>query len=545
MYNPTAYWQSGGDLTASSLSRYFALNNINTGVTYSFNGTTYKVDTPIGSNINEGLNTASYLEVVQDLSSEQSFNQPFTSTTFGGITSYWVGPKLAGQPFFASATGSGLNNYQYDGQGEAWYMDVTYIGGESVPGGNCTDLGTYYFYYVNQDGIIINDTLNYGETKRIISQTAALYFYVDGPTGLNNPNWITWTYVSRYTGNVTPYPYRDKAANYTLTVKRVTGRNTTTCATLNYTYVNYTYIPTGSLGVNSLSGAYSQSSAQVTTLNTQFNVSSYSIPLMVAEDRGGIGDLQASFPNLWCTVSEIPPTPPPPIVPTGSGCMSSSYSGLVGQVYYTTALTSSYIGSGTTITNLYPGVTGSSEEYDATLFGTYNSASIAWDGELRFNPAPTDPFDVSYGTWFFLAKINTGSIQRELLGNSSNLRHIGINSSGQFKIQGGVYEATSSLNLSSVSNYNTQYKVYVWERTSPSSSQFRIEDDNFVTTYPTQIGGLPYTFLTGMNQLMVNVGSTKAIVGYNIDTSGSALTRMSTFNIQQIALNIKSGSNVC
>ncbi len=543
MYNPTAYWQTQNiDLTASSLSRYFATNATNNSVTYSFDGITRFTTTPTGSNIFEGLNTASYLEVVQDLSSQQSFKQPAK-----GTFSIWLGPILASQPFFASATGSGLNNYQYDPIGEAWYMDLTYVGGNGIYGPSplCPDLGTYYFYYVNEDGVIINDTLTAGQTKRIISQTSALYFYDDGPVNLNIPNWITWTYVARYTGNVTPYPYRDKLGYYTLTVKRVDGRDLSTCTTVNYTYVNYTYIPTASLGVNSLSGAYSQSNQQITTLNTQFNVASYGIPLMVAKDRSGTGEVQASFPNLWCTVSDVPPTPPTPPTPSGSGCMSSSFSGLTGQVYYTTALTSSYSGSGTTITNLYPGVTGSSEEYDATLFGTYNSASIAWDGELRFNPAPTDPFDVSYGTWFFLAKINTGSIQRELLGNSSNLRYIGINTSGQFGVQGGVNTATSSLNLSSVANYDTQYKVYVWERTSSSSSQFRIEDDNFVTAYPTQIGGNAYTFLTGMNQLMVNVGSTKAIVGYNIETSGSALTRMSVANIQQIALNIKSGSNVC
>lgn len=302
MYNPTSYWQQGGDLTASSLSRYFAINEVNNSVTYSFNGTTRGATTPIGSAdfVGKGTITSSYLEVVQDLSSQQSFKQPAK-----GTSNISLGPILAGQPFFASATGSGLNNYQYDPIGEAWYMDVSYVGGNGIfgPSPLCPDLGTYYFYYVNEDGVIINDTLTAGQTKRIISQTAALYFYNDSPVNLNIPNWITWTYVSRYTGNVTPYPYRDKAADYTLTVKRVTGVDLSTCTSVNYAFVDYTYIPTGSLGVNSLSGAYSASNTEVTVLNTEFKVTSYSIPLQYSEDRGGSGEIQTSFPSLWCTVS--------------------------------------------------------------------------------------------------------------------------------------------------------------------------------------------------------------------------------------------------
>jgi hypothetical protein len=541
MYNPTAYWQSGGDLTASSLSRYFAINEVNNSVTYSFDGTTRFTTTPTGSVnfLGKGIVTSSYLEVVQDLSSQQSFYQP-TKGTF----SISVGPLVAGQPFFASATGSGLNNYQYDSIGEAWYVDVSYVGGTGLAGPfTCPNLGTYYFYYVDQNGVIVNETLTAGQTKRIISQTAAFYFQELSDPTIPWPNWIQWNYVSRYTGNVTVYPYRDKAADYTLTVKRVDGRNLTgSCNDVGrgYTYVQYTYIPTGSLGENSLSGAYSQSTALVTTLNTEFKVTSYGIPLMSYQHLGN--DEVNSFPNLWCTVSATPTPPPPPPVPSGSGCMSSSFSGLEGDLYYTTALTSSYTSASTAVNNLYNGITGL--QLDGTFSGTYNSTDNAWNGQINLNDY-TSTSGLSYGTWFFLAKIPTGSAQRELLGSSGNLRHVGINSSGQFKIQGGVYEATSSLNLSSVANYSTQYKVYVWERTSSSSSQFRIEDDNFVTAYPTQIGGLPYTFLTGMDEICKNTGNIKAVVGYNVDNTVSALTRMSVFNIQQIALNIKSGSNVC
>jgi len=419
MYNPTAYWQTQNiDLTASSLSRYFAIST-NNSVTYSFDGTTRFTTTPSGSNpfVGQGTITSSYLEVVQDLSSQQSYKQPAK-----GTFNILMGPILAGQPFFASATGSGLNNYQYDSLGEAWYMDVSYVGGEAFPGGNCTDLGTYYFYYVNEDGVIINDTLTYGQTKRIISQTSAFYFMNDAPVNINVPNWITWTYVSRYPGNVTVYPYRDKLADYTLTVKRVTGKNQTTCATIDYAYADYTYIPENNLGLNSLSGAWSASNTEVTVLDTQFFVKSYSIPLQVSEDRGGSGEVQVSFPSLWCTVQ--PPFAPPP---SGSFPISSSL------VIWsdTTSLTGSYwydlSGKGN-----HGLISGSTLTLSGSLGYGFNGTNNYVTYPITLNGQPSSSYTVQYYGSIPSESLNRDFFVKQVYSNGWDMLYDGASSPDRF-----------------------------------------------------------------------------------------------------------------
>ena len=109
---------------------------------------------------------------------------------------------IAGQPFFCS--GSANNAYNI-----------------TVSNSSTTDYGNNksYFYYINEAGNIINDVLDYGQSKNIISQTAG--FYQNNYTNAGYNYGLAWTINSLYTGSVTAYPYKNSPANYTIQIKRL------------------------------------------------------------------------------------------------------------------------------------------------------------------------------------------------------------------------------------------------------------------------------------------------------------------------------------
>jgi len=102
-----------------------------------------------------------------------------------------------------------INSYPNTGV-EAWYIDITY-------GSNLGDKGLQYYNYIDINGNIVNDTIAFGQTKRIISQCnpmaigSASNFY-----GMR----ILWTIVSKFPGQVLAYPYKGIPCDYTLTLKR-------------------------------------------------------------------------------------------------------------------------------------------------------------------------------------------------------------------------------------------------------------------------------------------------------------------------------------
>jgi hypothetical protein len=94
---------------------------------------------------------------------------------------------------------------------EAWYFDVTY----NTLGG--TDRGPFYYNYINQFGQIVNDSIGFGQTKRIVAQAAPL---VSRSSSDTFQYYINWTAVERYPGDVIEYPLKNVAASYTLQLKR-------------------------------------------------------------------------------------------------------------------------------------------------------------------------------------------------------------------------------------------------------------------------------------------------------------------------------------
>lgn len=129
-----------------------------------------------------------------------------------GMESLIEVPVIAGTPYFCSAGFSGSNqcciNYPPNTGPEAWYMDVSYR--------MISDYGPYYWSYVNERGEIINDTISFGQTKRIISQTSPTFLRANtGGFGYNN-----WTIVGKFPGQVIPYPYKDIPTTYTFQLKK-------------------------------------------------------------------------------------------------------------------------------------------------------------------------------------------------------------------------------------------------------------------------------------------------------------------------------------
>lgn len=139
----------------------------------------------------------------------------------------------AGAPFFCSAAFSGsnqccINTPPITGP-EAWYIDVSYRMN--------TNEGTVYWNYINQNGEIINETLQFGETKRIVAQTPPIF-------SRKRPNvffdeYCDWNMVEKFPGQVLPYPYRTIPAKYTFQLKRQNVQ------TLTYMWPDFLYVSGG------------------------------------------------------------------------------------------------------------------------------------------------------------------------------------------------------------------------------------------------------------------------------------------------------------
>ena len=93
---------------------------------------------------------------------------------------------------------------------QAWYIQVEYP--------RNTDLGTCYFNYIDENGNIINDSLTYAEyTKKILCQSNPLFSRSDSSFF---DNFMKWTVLEIFPGQVLKYPYYNLPTKYTFTLKR-------------------------------------------------------------------------------------------------------------------------------------------------------------------------------------------------------------------------------------------------------------------------------------------------------------------------------------
>lgn len=201
MYIPISYWQSQTKNRADVLAKYFStpFQGGNNPYTYKFDGTTISSVTKTATIFNENC-----VDVT-------NFISLFTGGTF-------LNP--AGALFFCSAQLSGSSqcciNTPPETGAEAWYIDITY--------NRNFNYGLNYFNYIDQFGNIINDSIGFGQTKRIISQCTPLVF---GSSSDFFGYRIDFNMVERFPGQVIPYPYRNVPADYTVQLKRTNQQSGT------------------------------------------------------------------------------------------------------------------------------------------------------------------------------------------------------------------------------------------------------------------------------------------------------------------------------
>lgn len=124
-------------------------------------------------------------------------------------------PNIAGSSFFCNASFSGssqccINSYPNTGV-EAWYIDISYSS-------KIGDVGLQYYNYINENGTIVNDSIGFNQTKRIISQCNPMALREAGSNFFGV--YVNWTIVSKFPGQVLAYPFKDIPCNYTLQLKR-------------------------------------------------------------------------------------------------------------------------------------------------------------------------------------------------------------------------------------------------------------------------------------------------------------------------------------
>jgi hypothetical protein len=255
MYIPLTYWESQADTLAQTNAKFCVFGAFTT--------------VPQTISYNYETNPFSYTFTVKDVITnicQDTTNQDVFYRALSLPPGYSGLMTLASQPYFCSATitsSAGIPstccvNTPPNTGPEAWYIDIKYVG---------SDNGTFYFYYVNQYGDLVNDTITFAQgTKRIVSQTAA-FWIKNIETGYTN--FLNWNLISKFPGQVIPYKYKDIPAIYTFTLKRTSPGG-------NFTYFNnFNYQTIESSGLN---GAQILASGTSVVGATKV-VTSYNIPL--------------------------------------------------------------------------------------------------------------------------------------------------------------------------------------------------------------------------------------------------------------------------
>jgi len=169
---------------------------------------------------------------------------------------------------------------------EAWYIDVSYR--------MAFDNGTVYWNYVDINGNIINETLTFGETKRIIAQTPPIW---NRSTSNFYNAYCNWTMIEKFPGQVIPYPYRTVPATYNIQLKRANVIPTNVFP--NISYVTASIDANGFPSASNL--AYIFIPSATASIGTTMNMVSTGIPV----DYNGTNN--STPPSIWITgVTPLP-----------------------------------------------------------------------------------------------------------------------------------------------------------------------------------------------------------------------------------------------
>jgi hypothetical protein len=264
MYIPVTYWNSQLATRADLNINYFAtsFSGVPQNFSYTYDGITLS-----GSCTKVFVATPVCMDVVNMENIVRSNVAPVGSTFFCNAS-------------FSGSSQCCISSYPNTGV-EAWYIDVSYFS-------NLGDEGLQYYNYIDVNGNIVNDSIGFGQTKRIVSQCNPM-------TTRDNGNfygvYVGWEIVSKFPGQVLAYPYKDVPCDYTLTLKRDSASNPG--------YYGFGYITYKSLANNN-GFFYNNESASIivdsaSTLNGTIVISSSMPPLNQGSNNNGYGS------SIWIT----------------------------------------------------------------------------------------------------------------------------------------------------------------------------------------------------------------------------------------------------
>jgi len=473
MYNPTAYWGQQ-DLTASVLANYRGAGGIGNTVSYSFNGNTQSavITAPTSSN-NYGI--SGYNTFCMDIKTQTSAYNPLDQNA-----------SITATPFFG-------NSYSKDGKSdfstiaEAWYVKVTNTSGA----GGCNP-NTVQFSYIDQNGAVQLLQLASPNSTTIITQNIGWNFFNETVACYGRDYDVE--VISKYTGNVIPYPYKNVPIRYIVNPATSAG---------NFRYLYYQ--PTGSLGEYIPSGSF-------ILFDTASAITSTNFPAIYNTAMGGT----ANQSILALIPTGVPGAQPIYKLTNCITAQAITASFTDWSLYATNrvlSLSSSNVGGCYTI-----------NEVTTSIIPTHTNVSVL-NNYLNCTNCSND-----YNTGFFYVNVNSGNLMpggntltyTDVSGNSRTLNLNIVGNTFKFNARAGSitssYSPTTITQLSADFDNKINYSVWagggfstnrIFTYQSGSGEVVQINSNgNFGTssycaisssliqTWPNN-GSFPYTILTG------------------------------------------------
>ncbi len=206
-----AYWGQKEDLIPQILVDYGNRYGTPQTASYFVEGKPQTVIVPAEFSGSGRTSQTFLVRVCQDFYNESSVQQ---NPDFGPFGGQFLGPYMMTQPYFCSTTSKdGLSGF---GPIEAWYLDI-----KNNTGADGYISYTLYMQYIDKDGNFASASVTYPNTVRILTQTYPMNVQPLRRVAGVQP-WIV-TPIQKYSGNVTPYPYKDLPVNYRITTNAAFG----------------------------------------------------------------------------------------------------------------------------------------------------------------------------------------------------------------------------------------------------------------------------------------------------------------------------------
>jgi len=492
MYIPLAYWNTQGDAFPTMRLNVYTTISSPTTVKYTYEGASTTSSIP------------TTLDLVNICADIYNGNQ-LASTPNPGL--------IAAPAYFCSAfpSSSGITQSQCcvssppNTGPEAWYFDVSYPA-------NAGDNGPYYYNYINEFGQIVNDTISFGQVKRIIAQAAPLLEIQLPDTYVKHINWVT---VERYPGDVIPYPLKDVPTRYTIQLKR----DDATTGGFSFPLISFS-----SLNFNANNGVYSIANkgnisvGQAASLNATKSIDAADAPIDFNVNQNQYGN------SIWIISASVLPKAAHRL--TACDTTNSIWVTMDNyQVYQTgsvlkvtnTQLTTT--ASCWTVTNLTSSLSTSVQLQNVNISQSYSEGECA----LCINPnaqtivatgGTTGSF-VSGSSIYKFHKFETNGTLSIVTGSTSDVKIMVIAGGGGGGNGGGggaggvVYSSSISINTGDVFNTTIGTGGAAYNGTA-----FNLDAANGTDTTFTTFNGTPY------NIVAIGGGAGASFISPGVSTNG-------------------------